>query len=85
MEALTAKSSKLRRVCNKYNPAKFTAELLVMNKDEWLKDVNDTYNDLLNLAEEIESLPAATGINGTEVEPIVDASTGRRWRTSPRS
>ena len=46
-----------------------------MNKDEWLKDVNDTYNDLLNLAEEIESLPAATGINGTEVEPIVDSAT----------
>ena len=75
LEALNAKSIKLRRVCKLYNPAKFTAELLAMNKDEWLKDVNDTYNDLLNLAEEIESLPAATGINGTEVESIVDSAT----------
>ena len=75
LEALTAKSSKLRRVCNKYNPAKFTAELLAMNKDEWLKDVDNTYNDVLNYVEEIESQPGNAGINGTEVESIVDSAT----------
>jgi len=75
LEALTAKSSKLRRVCKKYNPAKFTAELLAMNKDEWLKDVDNTYNDVLNYVEEIESQPGNAGINGTEVENIVDSAT----------
>ena len=46
-----------------------------MNKDEWLKDVDNTYNDLLNYVEEIESQPGNAGINGTEVENIVDSAT----------
>ena len=46
-----------------------------MNKDEWLTDVDNTYNDLLNYVEEIESQPGNAGINGTEVENIVDSAT----------
>ena len=58
-----------------YNPEKFTAELLVMNRTEWLKAVDIHYNDVLTAAEEIESQPSMAGINSADVEKIVDSIT----------
>ena len=62
----------MRRVIKTYNPDKYAAELLAMNKAEWLKEVTIHYNDVLSAAEEIESQPGMAGINGADVERIVD-------------
>ena len=66
---------RIRRVFRLYNPEKFTAELLVMNRTEWLKAVDIHYNDVLSAAEEIESQPGMAGINSADVEKIVDSIT----------
>ena len=58
-----------------YSPDKFTAEMLAMNKTEYLQAVDKPYNDLLDIAEEIESTPGMVGINGDEVERIVNTAT----------
>ena len=58
-----------------YNPEKFTAELLVLNRTEWLKALDTHYNDVLTAAEEIESQPSMAGINSADVEKIVDSTT----------
>ena len=65
----------MRRVIKTYNPEKYTTELLVMNRTEWLKAVDTHYNDVLTAAEEIESQPSMAGINSADVEKIVDSTT----------
>ena len=64
----------MRRVIKTYNPDKYAAELLAMNKAEWLKEVTTHYNDVLSAAEEIESQPGMAGINSADVERIVDTA-----------
>ena len=64
----------MRRVIKTYNPDKYAAELLAMNKAQWLKEVTTHYNDVLSAAEEIESQPGMAGINGADVERIVDTA-----------
>ena len=75
LDTLNAKCIRIRRVFRLYNPEKFTAELLVMNRTEWLKAVDIHYNDVLSAAEEIESQPGMAGINSADVEKIVDSIT----------
>ena len=75
LDTLNAKCIRIRRVFRLYNPEKFTAELLVMNRTEWLKAVDTHYNDVLTAAEEIESQPSMAGINSADVEKIVDSIT----------
>lgn len=75
LDTLKAKCIRIRRVFRLYNPEKFTAELLVMNRTEWLKAVDIHYNDVLSAAEEIESQPGMAGINSADVEKIVDSIT----------
>ena len=75
LEALNAKCIKLRRMQQLYSPEKFTAEMLAMNKTEYLQAVDKPYNDLLDIAEELESTPGMVGINGDEVERIVNTAT----------
>ena len=58
-----------------YSPDKFTAEMLATNKTEYLQAVDKPYNDLLDIAEELESTPGMVGINGDEVERIVNTAT----------
>ena len=74
LDTLNAKCIRIRRVFRLYNPEKFTAELLVMNRTEWLKAVDTHYNDVLTAAEEIESQPGMAGINSADVERIVDTA-----------
>ena len=75
LDTLNAKCIRIRRVFRLYDPEKFTAELLVMNRTEWLKAVDIHYNDLLSAAEAIESQPGMAGINSADVEKIVDSIT----------
>ena len=75
LDTLNAKCIRIRRVFRLYNPEKFTAELLVLNRTEWLKALDTHYNDVLTAAEEIESQPSMAGINSADVEKIVDSTT----------
>ena len=75
IEALNAKCIKLRRYTKVYDPSKYTAEVLAENKAEWAKDVKDTYDAVLNCAEELEAMPAEARADSAEVERVVDAAT----------
>ena len=75
LEALNAKCIKLRRYTKLYDPSKYTAEVLAESKAEWTKDVKDTYDAVLNCAEELEAMPAEARADSAEVERVVDAAT----------